>query len=184
MTKEASPTGPDMSVMTHTASKTPSSSWSASPTQSKSESNSRSHSHSFSTRSDGQLPPEVPSHSRSPTVSPVPSLSKSVSPSAKETRSSPTDSVSVTLPDSYPDDYILNIEILENSDFPVIEITLTDSAGNLISDLDGLALLCFNNSNSVSGRDLSDACLSYFNYVTREWECVDECLKQRSDSVW
>jgi hypothetical protein len=95
----------------------------------------------------------------------------------------PNDSVVIELPSGY-DSSALESHLIGFLEFAVIDITLTDPYGNAITNLDSPALLCFENRNSTSGRDLSKACLSYLKPETNQWECVDNCLQTRDDSIW
>ena len=61
----------------------------------------------------------------------------------------------------------------------VFDIFIVDSNGNEV-EFNGEAEICF---NMTSNRDISikRSCLAYFNEITQEWECEDECLKKNND---
>ena len=62
---------------------------------------------------------------------------------------------------------------------PVFDIFVVDSSGNEV-EFDGEAEICFNvtSNNQVS---IKRSCLAYFNEITQEWECEDECLKKNKN---
>ena len=62
---------------------------------------------------------------------------------------------------------------------PVFDIFVVDSSGNEV-EFDGEAEICFNvtSNNQVS---IKRSCLGYFNEITQEWECEDECLEKNKN---
>jgi len=59
----------------------------------------------------------------------------------------------------------------------ILDITLTDSFGNPITELNEPLEIC------IEGDDSDDPCLSFFNTDTRRWECEDECLEVSGSQV-
>ena len=74
--------------------------------------------------------------------------------------------------------YVTNFLSSENIQLgsTIVDITLTDSFGTKITELDEPITICFN-QNEVN----DDSCLSFYNEDTEEWECEDYCLELVGD---
>jgi len=84
--------------------------------------------------------------------------------------------------------FVLNVDFGTNIPFifngvlgsAIIDITLLDSSGKEITELNEPLEICL---FSQDERDNEDTCLSFFNTNTQEWECEDECLEKNENGL-
>ena len=58
----------------------------------------------------------------------------------------------------------------------ILDITLTDSEGEPITQLDTPLVICLELPNNTKIDKANPPCLSYFDERKAKWRCVDECL--------
>ena len=88
---------------------------------------------------------------------------------------------SVTLPEGVEGD--LAIQVIDiGLEFPVLDITLSAN-GNLITQFDDPVEICFDVPPEYNDIEVDEACLSFLNEDTGEFECQDKCLETNDSQI-
>jgi len=88
---------------------------------------------------------------------------------------------SVSLPEGTEGDLVIQV-IDIGLGFPVLDITLSAN-GNLITQFDDPVEICFDVPPEYNDIEVDEACLSFLNEETGEFECQDKCLETNESQI-